>query len=123
MTKRIAVLVSGRGSNLQALLHAQAEGRLGGRIALVLSDKPNCLGIKRAREAGCETFTFSPKEFSDRESYERVMAREIESRECVLIVLAGFMRILTPWFVKRFEGRLINLHPALLPQFPGTHAI
>jgi len=120
----IAVFVSGNGSNLQALIEAQKKGDLdNGRITLVVSDRPGVLALKRAEEAGIKTFILEPGAYGTREAYDREISRELEKQKTGLIVLAGFMRMLSAYFVKKYEGRILNIHPSLLPAFKGAHAI
>jgi phosphoribosylglycinamide formyltransferase-1 len=114
--KRIVVLISGRGSNLQALLSAP----LGGRIERVISNNPSAKGLDVAREHGIDCEVVNHRQFPDRASFDTVLADRIDVVKPDLIVLAGFMRILTKPFVDRFSGRIINIHPSLLPAFPGT---
>ena len=121
---RIAVFVSGNGTNLKALIDAQAAGMLGsGRITLVVSDKEEAFALKRAREAGIETFVAGPAEGSSREEYDSRLTEKLDSDKIELVVLAGFMRILSAPFVKRYSGRILNIHPSLLPAFKGTRGI
>lgn len=117
--KRIAVLLSGRGSNLAALL----RNELGGDIVLVGSNKADAKGLDIAREAGIETFALSHKSFASREAFDAALVEQLNQARVDLVVLAGFMRILTPVFTNAFAGRLINIHPSLLPSYPGldTH--
>jgi phosphoribosylglycinamide formyltransferase-1 len=117
------VLCSGQGTNLQALLHAARRGTLPARVALVISDRPQAPALRRARRAGAEARVVDPKGFGSRGAYERAMIRLLEARGVRLVCLAGFMRILSPVFVRRYRGRLLNIHPALLPAFPGAHAV
>ncbi len=121
--KTFAVFASGGGSNLQALIDACVRGEIDGRIGLVVSDKPSCGALDRARAAGLETYAFRPADHADRESYERIIVERCDRAGCEFIVLAGFMRVLTPWFIRRYEGRILNTHPARLPSFPGAHAV
>ncbi|GIX06965.1 MAG: phosphoribosylglycinamide formyltransferase [Candidatus Poribacteria bacterium] len=121
---RIAVLASGFGSNLQALidqLHAPPEVPI--EIGLVLSDRPKAYALERARKAGIPTAIVRFRDYSDRRAFDAAIAEQIERHGCELIVLAGFMRILGPEFVRRYAGRVLNIHPSLLPAFPGTHGI
>lgn len=120
---RAAILISGGGTNLQAFVDAVAAETLQLDIALVLSNKAEAYGLERARRAGIPTACIEHTAFDDRESFDRAMAERIDSENVDLIVLAGFMRILSPWFVRRYEGRVLNIHPALLPKYPGldTH--
>ncbi|MCS7001311.1 MAG: phosphoribosylglycinamide formyltransferase [Dehalococcoidia bacterium] len=115
----IGVLVSGRGSNLQALIDAQSRGELGGRIALVISNRENALALARAEEADIPTAVFTREAFPSRAAHHRAMADAFEEAGVGLVVLAGFDRILHPEFVARFRNRIINIHPSLLPAFAG----
>ena len=121
---RIVVLISGSGSNLQALIEAQSHDRLGGEIAAVISNVPDAYGLKRARDAGIDAVALPHREYDNREAYDGALIKVIERHEPDLVVLAGFMRILSPRFVQRFIGRVINIHPSLLPAYQGldTHA-
>lgn len=120
--KNIVVLISGSGSNLQALIDACADGRIpNARIAAVLSNKADAYGLERARQAGIETVHLSAAEFSGRESYDRAMAEQMDAFDPDLVILAGFMRILSDEFVRHYRGRMLNIHPSLLPKYPGLH--
>lgn len=121
---RLAVLISGSGSNLQALIDACQTGRLDADIGLVISNRPDAYGLERARRAGIETAIIDHRQFADRASFDQALAERLEQADVDWVVLAGFMRILTPEFVLRFLGRMINIHPSLLPRHPGldTHA-
>lgn len=121
MSKRIAILLSGRGSNFQSILSASQSGALGGDIDLVISNRPGAAGLDIARDAGIETELIDHQAYATREAFDADLAGALESQSLELIVLAGFMRILTPAFVSRFAGRLINIHPSLLPLYPGLH--
>ena len=121
MSKRIAVLLSGRGSNFQSILSASQSGKLGGEIALVISNRPGAGGLDIAREAGIATALIDHQAYATREAFDADLAGALESQSPDLIVLAGFMRILTSEFVSRFAGRLMNIHPSLLPLYPGLH--
>ena len=121
--KIFAVFVSGIGSNLQAIIDAVENGIIKGKIGIVVSDKPNCKALECSRLANIKTFAFEPKKFSSRKEYEILIADECEKAGCEFIVLAGYMRLLSPWFVAQYKNRIINIHPSLLPNFPGTHAI
>jgi len=120
--KRIAILLSGRGSNFEAIYRAIEEGKINAEIGVVISNKEDARGLLRAKEFGLETLFLNPKEFSSREEYDLKLAEEIEKRDIDLICLAGWMRILTPPFVQRFRNRIMNIHPSLLPSFPGLEA-
>ena len=114
--KRIVILISGRGSNLQSILDA----RLDAQIAAVISNNPAARGIDIARSAGVDTAVIDHRAFPDRASFEAVLADKVDSYRPDLLVLAGFMRILTEGFIKRFRNRIMNIHPSLLPAFPGV---
>ncbi|MBF0177383.1 MAG: phosphoribosylglycinamide formyltransferase [Magnetococcales bacterium] len=118
---RYGVLISGGGSNLQALIDRSADGYIPGRIAVVISNEPRALGVQRAVSAGIATRVIDHREFPDRAAFEKAMADTLDAAQVELVCLAGFMRVLTPWFVRRYQGRLLNIHPALLPAFPGLH--
>jgi len=119
----LAVFCSGSGTNLQAILDAARRGALRARVALVVSDRPDAYALIRAQRAGAETRYVNPKDYPTRGEYERALISLCESRRVTLICLAGFMRLLSPVFVKRFPNRMLNIHPALLPAFPGAHAV
>lgn len=120
--KRVAVLISGRGSNMTALIEAAAAKDYPADIVLVVSNRPDALGLARAHEAGLATAVVDHRRFGDdREAFERALDAELSARHIELVCLAGFMRLFTPWFVARWSGRLLNIHPALLPQFKGLH--
>ncbi len=120
----IVVLISGRGSNLQAIIDAAHRGELPVEIRAVISNRPGAQGLERARRAGIPTEVLDHTAFPDRESFDRALMALIDRHGPELVVLAGFMRILTPAFVSHYRGRLLNIHPSLLPAFPGldTHA-
>ena len=118
---RCVVLVSGGGTNLQALLDHAAAGRLGATIAGVISNRPEAYALERAATAGVTTRVVDHTAFPDRESYDEVLAEAVAALAPELVVLAGYMRILTPAFVTRFADRMINVHPSLLPAFRGLH--
>jgi phosphoribosylglycinamide formyltransferase 1 len=120
--KRVAVLISGRGSNLQALLDADQRDY---DVVLVVSNVPGAAGLDRAREAGVEAIALDHKPYGkNREAFERDLDNLLVQRDIEIVALAGFMRVLTPYFVRAWSGRLVNIHPSLLPKFPGinTHA-
>ncbi len=119
---RTAVMISGRGSNLDALIAASAEPGFPARIVQVLSNNPEAAGLARARAAGIEALAVDHRPFKqDREAHERVLDQALQAARVELVALAGYMRVLTPWFVGRWAGRMINIHPSLLPAFPGLH--
>ncbi|MBU1308807.1 phosphoribosylglycinamide formyltransferase [Rheinheimera muenzenbergensis] len=119
--KSIVVLISGSGSNLQAIIDACSSGFIPGRISAVIANKANAYGLVRANEAGLSTQVLSHKTYKDREQYDIALADAIDQHQPDLVVLAGFMRILTPAFVQRYHGRLLNIHPSLLPKYQGLH--
>jgi phosphoribosylglycinamide formyltransferase-1 len=122
MTLPIGVLVSGRGSNLAAILEACARPGFPARVAVVISDRERALALERARAAGVEALWINPKDFADREAFDAVLVRELTARGVGLVCNAGFMRILSAVYVRAFAGRALNIHPSLLPSFPGLHA-
>jgi phosphoribosylglycinamide formyltransferase-1 len=122
-TLDLGVLVSGNGSNLQAILDAIASGTLDARVRLVLSNRPQAFALERAKKAQLPTLVVSHKEHDSREAFDEVLVEALRRHGAEWIVLAGFMRILTPTFLNAFRGRVLNIHPALLPSFPGVHAI
>ncbi|WP_298215275.1 phosphoribosylglycinamide formyltransferase [Acidocella sp.] len=125
MKPRVAVLISGRGSNMEALARAARGPDYPAEIVLVLSDKPDAPGLAIARGLGIEALAVPARPFGrDREAHERALDAELRARDIQIVCLAGYMRLLTPWFVRRWAGRLLNIHPSLLPDFPGldTHA-
>jgi phosphoribosylglycinamide formyltransferase-1 len=120
--KRVAILISGRGSNMTALIEAAKAETYPAEIALVLSNIPNAAGLERARQDGIAIAVVDHRAFgADREAFERALDAQLQTQRIDLVCLAGFMRLLTPWFVTRWSGRLLNIHPALLPQFKGLH--
>ncbi|MCA1032923.1 phosphoribosylglycinamide formyltransferase [Bacillus timonensis] len=121
--KNIAIFASGSGSNFQAIVNAGKSGVLVGNISLVVCDKAGARVIERANEAGVETFVFSPKNFESKADFEREILQELIDKEIDLIVLAGYMRLIGETLLQAYQGRIINIHPSLLPAFPGKHAI
>ncbi|UKE83244.1 phosphoribosylglycinamide formyltransferase [Pectobacterium colocasium] len=119
--KNIVVLISGHGSNLQALIDASKNGRLKGKIVAVFSNNAEAYGLERAQNADIPTFVLNPEDFADRAAFDVALANEIEQHEPALVVLAGYMRILSPEFVAQFAGKMLNIHPSLLPKYPGLH--
>jgi len=120
--KRVAILVSGRGSNMVALIEAAKAADYPAEIALVLSNMQDAAGLSRARDAGIATQVINHKPFgNDREAFDRQLDSALVARRIDIVCLAGFMRVLSPWFVERWNGRLINIHPSLLPAFKGLH--
>ena len=122
VTRNVGVLISGRGSNLQAIIDAVGDGRLDARLAAVISNRADALGLERARLAGVETIVHDHKGWPSREAYEAVLVEDLRARNVQLVCLAGFMRMLGATFVNAFPNRILNIHPALLPSFPGLHA-
>ncbi len=119
MTK-LGVMCSGRGTDLQSIIDAIQHGELDAEISIVLTDKPNVMALERAEKAGIKNICVDRKKFASRADFETELLKNLEGVD--LVVLAGFMRILSPNFVRRYEGRLMNIHPSLLPAFPGAHA-
>ena len=120
--RNLGVLISGRGSNLQAIIDAVGAGRLDARVALVISNKAGAYGLERAGAAGIETAVLNHRDFPSREAFDRAMVDALHARQVDLVCLAGFMRLLSPVFVEAFPNRVLNIHPALLPAFPGLDA-
>lgn len=121
--KKIAVFVSGSGTNLQAIIDNIRNGRLKAEIALVVSDQKKAFALKRASKAGIKTLVLEPGSFANRREFEAELVRHLKKEKAEIIVLAGFMRILTPFFIRKYRNKVINIHPALLPAFPGGCAI
>jgi len=119
---RVGVLASGRGSNLQALLDASARPDYPAQVVLVISDRERAAALDRARAAGVEALFVNPKDFGDRESFDLALVRELTARRVGLVCNAGYMRILSAAYCRAFAGRAMNVHPSLLPAFPGLHA-
>jgi len=120
--RRIGVLISGRGSNLQALIAAVADGRLDARIAVVIANDPTAGGLDRARQVGIEAIAVSHRGWSSRDDFDRALARELTSRNVALVCLAGFMRVVGAPLLDAFPDAILNIHPSLLPSFPGVDA-
>lgn len=120
--RRLGVLISGRGSNLQAIIDAITAGRLDATIAVVIANKPAAGGLDRARAAGIETVVLEHGAYATRESYDAALVTELRRRAVSLVCLAGFMRLLSASFVEAFPNRILNVHPSLLPAFPGLDA-
>ena len=118
----LGVLVSGTGSNLQAIVDAIAAGTLNARVKVVISNRAGVQALERARAAGVSALTIPHKDFPSRESFDRALVSALREAQVDWIALAGFMRVLTPEFLRAFPGRIINIHPALLPAFPGVDA-
>jgi len=120
-TKRLAILISGRGSNLQAFIDACSSGVLDAEIALVLSNNPDAGGLARATEARIPTACIDHRNYDSREAFDAALVAELSRHDPDLVILAGFMRILTPVFIEPFAGKLLNIHPSLLPKYPGLN--
>jgi len=120
--RNIGVLISGRGSNLQAIIDAIGDGRLDARLAVVISNRADAFGLERAKLAGIETIVRDHKAWPSRGAYEAVLVDDLRARNVQVVCLAGFMRLLGATFVNAFPNRILNIHPALLPSFPGLHA-
>ena len=121
MNRRLGVLISGRGSNLKAIIDAIEQKRLDASIAVVISNRADAPGLEHARRAGIETLVLSHKAFASREDYDRALVKALSDRGVALVCLAGFMRLLSPVMVSAFPNRILNIHPSLLPKYPGLH--
>ena len=121
-SRRIAVLISGRGSNLQSIIDAASSGHLDATVALVISDRAEAAGLARARDAGIDARWINPRDYADREDYERAVVEALNGRGVDLICLAGYMRLVGAVLLDAFPNRILNIHPSLLPAFPGLHA-
>jgi phosphoribosylglycinamide formyltransferase 1 len=121
-SRRLAVLISGRGSNLQSIIDAIAAGALDATIAVVLSNRADAPGLVRARAAGVDAICQSPRDYPDRDAYDHAIVEVLRSRGVDLVCLAGYMRIVGPALLNAFPNRILNIHPSLLPAFPGLHA-
>jgi len=119
--KNIVVLISGNGSNLQAIIDACKQKKINGTLRAVFSNKPDAFGLERAREAGIAAHALSASQFASREAFDRELVQEIDAYAPDVVVLAGYMRILSPAFVAHYAGRLLNIHPSLLPKYPGLN--
>ncbi|MCW7548538.1 phosphoribosylglycinamide formyltransferase [Photorhabdus sp. APURE] len=119
--KNIVVLISGSGSNLQAVIDACQHNRINGQVCAVFSNTANAYGLLRAKQADIPAHAISPKNYADRQAYDEALKHAIDQYQPDLVVLAGYMRILTPDFVQHYLGRLLNIHPSLLPKYPGLH--
>jgi len=118
----IGVLASGRGTNLQAIIEAVEEGKIEGKISIVVSDNPDAYALKRAKQHNIETQYIDFKSFKNREDYDKKVVECLKEKKIDLVVLAGYMRILSPYFIRTHKNKIMNIHPALLPSFPGLHA-
>lgn len=119
---RVGVLASGRGSNLQAILDATRAPGFPARVVIVICDRERATALERARAAGVEALWMNPKDYADRESYDAALVKELNARRVGLMCHAGWMRILSAVYIRAFAGRAMNIHPSLLPSFPGLHA-
>ena len=122
MNRRLAILISGRGSNLQSILDATQSGSLDAKVAVVVSNRADAAGLARAREAGVEALHVSPRDFADRDGYDRELVKILRARDVGVVCLAGYMRLVGPPLLGAFERRILNIHPSLLPAFPGLDA-
>ena len=122
MNRRLAVLISGRGSNLQSIIDAITRGALDATIAVVVSNRADAAGLVRARDAGIETLVVSPRDYAGRDAYDAALAEILRSRQVGLVCLAGFMRLVGKPLLDVFPNRILNIHPSLLPSFPGLDA-
>lgn len=118
---KIGVLVSGRGSNLQSIINSIETGELKAEISLVISDRKDAYALKRAEKYQIDTMYIKPGDYEKIEDFDEVMVNALKEKEVELVVMAGFMRILSPFFIKNFVHRVMNIHPSLLPSFPGLH--
>ena len=117
----LGVLISGRGSNLKAIIDAIEQRRLDASIAIVISNRAEAPGLEHARRAGIDTLVIDHRPFKSREDYDRVLVKELKDRGVAVVCLAGFMRLLSPVMVEAFPDRILNIHPSLLPKYPGLH--
>ena len=122
VNRRLGVLISGRGSNLQALIEAIRDGRLDAEIAIVISNREDAAGLERAREAGIEAMVLGHRGWPSRDDYDRALARELKARNVGVVCLAGFMRLVGVPLIDAFPNAILNIHPSLLPAFPGVDA-
>lgn len=120
---KVAILISGRGSNMRALIDAAKNPNYPAEISLVITNKENAVGLEFAKQKGIKTAVVNNKDFSSREDFDRQMAKIIDKNNCEVICLAGFMRLLSGWFVNKFQNKIINIHPSLLPNFKGANAV
>ena len=121
MNRALGVLISGRGSNLKAIIEAIKRRELDARIAVVISNRADAPGLDHAIGAGIETLVIDHRSYATREEYDRALVFELRKRDVALVCLAGFMRLLSPVFVDAFPNRILNIHPSLLPKYPGLH--
>ncbi|MGG4440761.1 phosphoribosylglycinamide formyltransferase [Brevibacillus fortis] len=124
MVRKLAIFASGSGSNFEAIVQAVQDGKLAGvEVALLVCDKPGAKVLDRAERLGIETFVFQPKEYADKAAFEQEIVAQLQKRDISLVVLAGYMRLVGETLLSSYEGKIINLHPSLLPAFPGKDAI
>ena len=123
MNPKIAIFASGNGSNFEAIVQAIYDKKLEAEIAVIVSDKAGCFALERAKNHGIDTFVFNAKDYNSKSEYEKTIVELLITKEVQLIVLAGYMRLVGDVLLTHFENRIINIHPALLPAFPGMHAI
>lgn len=121
--KRLAIFVSGSGTNMENILEKTREGKIPAEVSLVVSDNPQAYALKRAEKFNTECVVVDRKRFDSKALFEAEIRRHLERKKIDYVVLAGFMRILSPEFVKSYRGKILNIHPSLLPDFPGGHAI
>ena len=120
-SRRLGILISGRGSNLKAIIDAIEQRRLEASIAIVISNRADAPGLEHARRAGIATLVLSHTSFATREDYDRALVKALKDHHVALVCLAGFMRLLSPVFIDAFPNRILNIHPSLLPKYPGLH--
>ncbi|MCB9772274.1 MAG: phosphoribosylglycinamide formyltransferase [Candidatus Omnitrophica bacterium] len=123
MTQKFAVFISGNGSNLQAIIDSHTKGEIKAQLALVISSNQKAFGLKRAEKAGIKTLVFDPHNYTNRQSVDRDIVIELKNHKIDFIVLAGYMRLLTPYFIKNYPNKILNVHPSLLPSFKGANGI
>lgn len=121
--KKLAVFASGSGTNFQAIVDAVKEGKIEAEICLLVCDKPGAFAIERAKNEGIPQFVFRAKDYASKAEYEEAIIKELQAKEVEFIALAGYMRLIGTTLLKKFEGRIVNIHPSLLPAFPGKDAI
>jgi len=119
----IAVFASGNGTNFQAIIDKVKSGYISAKIALLVSDNEDAYAIRRAKSASIEVFLLSPKGFKSREEYDMALVKKLREKKIDLVLLAGFMRLMSPYFIKEYKNKVLNIHPALLPSFKGTHGV
>ncbi len=119
----MAVLASGYGSNLQAIMDAVDRGQITGSLELVLSDNQNAYALERAKNNGIEALYLDPDDYENRIAYDKALVARLQEKKIELVILAGFMRVLSPVFIKEYRGRIMNIHPSLLPAFPGVNGV